>query len=91
MKSTSTHITNNYISFRFIASMGNAISGDSSSSGSVSSLDDNACLEIQNSAIFNDAFVAEVFEGLPAYPGTDIKTKKEVRTTFLSGFESDIF
>jgi hypothetical protein len=55
--------------------MGNAISGDSSSSGHAALLDDNACLDIQNSAIFNDAYVAEVFEGLPVYPGTEINKK----------------
>jgi hypothetical protein len=63
--------------------MGNAISGDGPSSGHVALLDDNACLDIQNSAIFNDAYVAEVFEGLPVYPGTEIKKEVDMLLIYI--------
>ena len=37
-----------------------------------SGLDDAACLELQSSSIFNDAFAAELFGQLPEYEGTEL-------------------
>ena len=50
--------------------MGNSAS--SKESAKKEGLDDFSCLEIQNSAIFNDTYVAEIFEQLPEYEGTEL-------------------
>jgi hypothetical protein len=51
--------------------MGNSASSKESSKKE--GLDDFSCLEIQNSAIFNDTYVAEIFEQLPEFEGTELE------------------
>ena len=52
--------------------MGNIVGLKENVAKDATGLDDFACLEIQNSAVFNDAFVAEVYNSLPKYEGTEL-------------------
>lgn len=56
--------------------MGNTASGDDDGKDT-SGLDDLSCLEIQNSAIFNDAYASELYASLPEYEGTEIEDAAE--------------
>ena len=49
--------------------MGNAILGEKENADNCQS-EDLEWLNIQNSAIFNDAYVSSVYEKLPAFEGT---------------------
>jgi hypothetical protein len=58
--------------------MGNIVGSKENAAKDAAGLDDFSCLEIQNSAVFNDAFVAEVYESLPNYEGTELSEVYEL-------------
>lgn len=63
--------------------MGN-ISAKSNDAKDTSGLDDYACLDIQNYAIFNDSFVLEKYPTLPEYEGTELIEKSEEKIEIKS-------
>jgi hypothetical protein len=63
--------------------MGNTSSEPSEGQGQ--GLDDLSCLEIKNSAIFNDAYASEMYASLPEYEGTETEDAPEEEDSQVTG------